>query len=223
MGDMLPIDRGILILPDEVTHDTYRWLAEILLMKADQRIVLYCAGDGGSVRPGLAIVDLIYQHGHVVGMLPGWALSVHGWIWAACQERYVYPHGGIGVHKVGYSELNRGLDSKSAGQLVGELEQYERYISGIFAGASRASAAWWFEQIQKAGREEYDTYPAARLFGLDMARPAREFVMLGTQRVTQERGLFVENNGRVEKGDDELPHRIPWLSSVRIRRLLWSE
>lgn len=195
MGDVLPIDRGIVILPDEITHDTYRWIAETLLMKADRQIVLYCAGDGGSVRPGLAIVDLIYQHGNVVGMLPGGALSVHSWIWAACQTRYVYPHGGIGVHKVGYSELNRGLDSKSAAQLTSELEQYERYIAGIFAGASRSSADWWFEQIQKAGREEYDMYPAARLMGLAMAKPAHEFVMPGPARISAKTLIALESNG----------------------------
>lgn len=162
---------GIFILPDVIDHAAYEALAELLLTE-QAPLRLYCAGDGGSIRDALAMVDLIRAHGDVLGMLAGTAASCHGVIWAGCARRIVYPNAVLGVHKVGYAELNRGFDTHTAGLLMSELDQYEHLNAQIFARASNQSVQWWKQQIQAPGSQEYRIFTAEDLINLGMARPA---------------------------------------------------
>ena len=121
--------RGIVVLPQEIEHDTYRMLLEALIIAKDRQVKLFCRGDGGCSRTALAMVDLIQHHGDVIGLLPGEANSSHVTIWAGCKERYVYPNGLIGLHKVAWAESSFHADSRSARLISDEFERAERRMA----------------------------------------------------------------------------------------------
>jgi len=175
------LEKGIIILPNEIGHDAYEMIAEALLSNPDREIKMYCAGDGGSPRDGFAIVDLVQAHGQVVGMLAGLACSAHSFIWTSCAKRFVYPHGAIGVHKIGYSELNRALDSRTAQQHIAELEMYERWMAKLYAGDAQDDSDSWYKVIQEAGRDEYMIFPAEILVKMGMARDVGELKLTPPQ------------------------------------------
>lgn len=178
--NMEPVGDSTYILPNQIGHEDYQIAAKVLLSNPQAQIILYCAGDGGSVRDAFAIVDLIRAHGNVVGMLAGTACSCHSIIWASCSQRYVYPYAVLGIHKVGYGELGRGLDTKTALQLIDELGTHERYMAEIYASASNKSIQWWHKAIQEAGRDEYRLLTSAELVSMAMARPFGDFIAQAT-------------------------------------------
>src|SRR5688572_30087298 len=105
------LDRhGVLILSEEIEHDTYVLLLEALLHLGDKPLTLHCHGNGGISAVSRAMVDLIRQHGNVTGLMAGECNSSHGIVWASCQQRYVYPHGALGVHMVAKSQLATRAD-----------------------------------------------------------------------------------------------------------------
>lgn len=193
------LDRGVMVLDAVIDHETYEAVLEGLFMRPEQDVVLYCAGEGGMARMALAIADLVQQHGMVIGMLPGPAMSCHATIWAACGTRYVFPHGRIGVHNVCWT-TQRTLDAQSLDVLAKEFEGLNQETARILAAAAKADVAHWRAAMQAAGSHGFTVCTAADLIAMDMAEPVSKFVQPGTQ-IGQDRGLFVESNGRVEKGD----------------------
>lgn len=171
--------RGIIVLPEEIDHDTYAMLLEGLVIARVERprqpVILYCRGDGGCSRSALAMVDLIREHGNVIGMLPGEANSSHVTVWAGCTERYVYPHAAIGLHKVAYYEMNSRMDSKSA-QLIGrEFEQTERKVATLLAEISNKDADHWFDVMQTTGSSGVTQFDAEEIIAMEMAKPIDTF------------------------------------------------
>lgn len=194
------LDRGVLVLDAVIDHETYEDVLEGLLMRPEQDVRLYCAGEGGEARMALAIADLVQQHGRVIGMLPGPAMSSHATIWAACGTRYVFPHGRIGVHNVCWN-TQRTLDAQSLNVLSNEFEALNRETALIYEAASTWTLGYWQGAMGQAGSHGFTVFDAAALVGMGMAQMARGLAINPAALNGQDRGLFVEDNGRVHKGD----------------------
>lgn len=169
------LGRGVMALGSEIGHDTYRYVLEALLMHPGP-VQIYCAGDGGDSGCALAIADLIGQHGQVTGMLPGHAMSNHVTVWASCQNRYVFPYGRIGVHKVAWDGMNSRTDQQSLARWAKAFDDIERDIAAILAGASDQDVTWWLQRMQQAGSGGIVEFNARTLIAMGMARPAKEYV-----------------------------------------------
>lgn len=94
-------------------------------MRPDKEIRMYCRGNGGSCRTAFAIIDIIQQHGNVVGLLTSEANSNHGVVFAGCPRRYVYPRALLGLHRTALDELYH-VDSPYARNRYDELEAGDR-------------------------------------------------------------------------------------------------
>lgn len=166
--------RGVIVLPQDIEHDTYQYVLEALLTRPGP-VRLYCAGDGGDSGSAFAIADLIREHGQVIGLLPGSAASNHVTVFAACGQRYVYPMGRIGVHKVAWANVNGRTDSQSLWVNAAAFEATERSIAALLASASRLDAEWWFNKMQAAGSGGVVEFDADYIVKLGLARPVQEF------------------------------------------------
>ena len=168
------LNRGVLVLPENIDHSTYELVLEALMLKADEEVQMYCRGNGGDSASAIAIVDLIDQHGNVVGLLPGEAASNHATIWAACQQRFVYPRGCLSLHKVARHSLSSRVDSQSLRLMAEDYERVERVIADILAEASNRSAAFWYNLLQETGSGGLYQFEAKRLIEMEMAKPIAE-------------------------------------------------
>lgn len=168
------LERGVVVLPDEITHEAYRYVLEALVLRPE-RVVLYCAGDGGDTGCALAMVDLIRQHGQVDGMLAGHAASNHVVVWAACAARYVFPYGRIGVHKLAWSSLDGRTDSETLRLWARAFDTSEASIAQVLAEAGERDTDWWLRTIQQAGSGGLIEFDAAWLVAHGLARPVAEW------------------------------------------------
>lgn len=166
--------KGVVVLPNRIEHEVYEYVLEALAIRPEQ-VVMYCKGDGGDVSSALAIVDLIQQHGNVVGMLPGEANSSHATIFAGCQERYVYPNGFMGVHQIAWDSHNGRLDSHNLRLLSVDFDAADGQVAGILAAASNKSMDWWYKVIRDTGSGGVTRYPARQMIQLGLARDVGEF------------------------------------------------
>lgn len=165
-------DHQVIILPDEIEHDSYEMVLESCLRFPDLRLKLYCRGDGGDTRTGLAIVDIIRQHGRVVGILPSEANSTHALIFAGCPERYIYPLGRIGVHMVAWG--NKGhVDSRAAKLTYDEFSQTDRLNAQILAEAClpQWNLEFWLNIINGTGSHGVTQFNSEFLIQCGMAKP----------------------------------------------------
>lgn len=169
------LEKGVVVLPDVIEHDTYLYVLEALIERPE-RVVMYCAGNGGSARDALAIVDLVQQHGHVVGMLMGFALSANSVIWASCIKRYVSPNGGIGVHRIASRQSDSLIDIAKVNLIAEEYTYIEARMIEIYAAASRLHERTWHGILQEAGSDWYRWFGAAKLVGeMGMAQDISEY------------------------------------------------
>lgn len=171
-------ERGILILPEDISAETYELVLEAMMLRPSAEIRMYCRGDGGESRAEIAIVDLVCQHGNVTGILPGSALSAHAIIFAACARRYVYPNATIGLHRVAVGEVRTRVDSVYAVLLYQELVRADELASIVLARActdASATPAYWRKEIREAGSGAYSILDYDWMVGtLGMARPISE-------------------------------------------------
>jgi ATP-dependent protease ClpP protease subunit len=165
-----------IILPEDLDHDCYVLIQMACLMYADDTLSLYCRGDGGSCRTANAIVDVIQAHGKVRGILAGEADSSHGIIFAGCPERYVYPHGAIGVHRTTVMQIDM-VDAPYARNRHDDLEAGDQLNARILASAcptgSDLTADWWYKQIDETGKG-LRLFDSAFLVSKGIAKPASE-------------------------------------------------
>jgi len=170
------------VLPETIHHSTYEMVLEALLIKSGAELRLYCRGNGGDSASALAIVDLIDQHGNVVGLLPGEAASNHALIWAACHRRFIFPRGCLALHKVARHSLSSRVDSQSLRLIADDYDRVERLIADILSLASTEAPTFWYHLLQETGSGGLCRLEAERLIDLEMARPIIELereVMLG--------------------------------------------
>jgi ATP-dependent protease ClpP protease subunit len=168
------LEKGIVVLPNHINHEVYEYVLEALMLRPEQ-IVMYCKGDGGDVSSALAIVDLIQQHGHVVGMLPGEANSSHATIFSGCSERYVFPNGVIGVHQIAWDSHNGRLDSHNLRLLSVDFDAADAQIAWILAAASNKSRDWWYKVLRDTGSGGVTQYRAGQMIQLGLARDVAEW------------------------------------------------
>lgn len=165
-----------IILPEDLDHDCYVLIQMACLMYPGDALTLYCRGDGGSCRTANAIVDIVRGHGKVRGVLAGEADSSHGIIFAGCPERYVYPHGAIGVHRTTVMQIDM-VDAPYARNRFEDLESGDRTNARILAEACPAgsdlTAEWWYKQIDETGRG-LRLFDSAFLISNGIAKPASE-------------------------------------------------
>jgi ATP-dependent protease ClpP protease subunit len=167
-------EHKIIILPEQIAHDTYRLIVEATIRCPDDEIDLYCRGEGGYSADTFAIVDIIRRHGKFVGLALGAVVSSHVTIWASCQKRYVYPHGRLGLHSVlsGVS-MPEYMDAKTFIQKGSNCLHIDQADAEILAGSSNKDAIFWLDKINNAalGLEWITT---AQIIQYDLAWPIAE-------------------------------------------------
>lgn len=170
-------DHGVLILPDDIDHAVFVLVVTACLMRHDQPIKMYCCGDGGEAPTARRIVDVIAQHGRVIGLLPGDANSAHGVIFAGCSERYVYSGAGLGVHRVARGGIN-GLDAMHAQAQYDEMDGLDRAAAKTLAAAcndqKKYGESYWYRAIDRQGRNGVKRFDADFMIKCGIARPISE-------------------------------------------------
>lgn len=167
-------DHGVLILPEELDHDVFALVLTACLMRPDQEIRLYCRGNGGDSRTSYAIIDIIQQHGNVVGLLTSEANSNHGVIFAGCPRRYVYPRARLGLHRTSLSEMYH-IDAPYALNRHEEMETSDHTNARVYAAACKDQTQWgesfWYQQIDQQGSRGLILFDAPFLIECGMAQP----------------------------------------------------
>jgi len=170
------LDRhSVLILPEEIEHSTFVLLLEALLHLDGKPLVLHCHGNGGISAVSRAMVDLIRQAGNVTGLMAGECNSSHGIVWASCQQRFVYPHGILGVHRVAKSQVSTRFDGQTFEQFAADFNRMDMENSHILASASNKPSDWWYERIVETGSGGTTNFTATQLVLMDMAKPISEY------------------------------------------------
>ena len=185
------IDYNIIVLPADITADTYTMLAETLILRQQQEITLLCAGDGGDSDIAVRIIDLIRAHGGVTGILPGGAYSSHAAIFAACANRYVYPNARLGVHTVALAGSPARADAKYIRQLANDMDATDAVFAETMANACSTSP-WsderhWEQIFQQAGSGSFRLFGSEHLVSMmGMAKPIAELPRLTQKAVADE-------------------------------------
>ena len=145
-------DRKTIILPDEIDHDAYSLVVEAAILYPDDEIDLYCRGEGGYSGDAFAMIDIIQQHRKFVGLLVGAVVSSHAVIWAACNTRYVYPHGKLGLHGVITThERTDFMNAKAFFQKARANERIDYESARLFASISNNDIEHWRLLIENTG------------------------------------------------------------------------
>jgi ATP-dependent protease ClpP protease subunit len=167
---------GLLILPDDITHETFALVVEATLICEGRPFTMHCHGEGGDSCAAGAIVDVITQHGQVTGLLAGDANSCHGVIFAACAKRYVYPGGRVGVHRVALESIGH-VTADYAFSKARELEAHDWRNARILASACSDQTLYgdnfWYRMINDNSRGLHHL-AAVKLIEYGFARPIRE-------------------------------------------------
>lgn len=205
-------ERGVIVLPETIEHETYRDVLALLLLAetawVDKPIRMFCAGNGGSAPAAIAIVDLIRAHGNVIGMLAGQADSSHAVIWAGCKARYIYPYGSIGVHCLKWDGLPERQDRQSMRHRENELLIGEAAIAAVIGDACDAEhgSDFWLEAMRKAGSDGVKLFTSGEVLMMGMARPISEYnsrVPVFTTGVSgQHQSLMFDNLKFMRDGGD---------------------
>ena len=181
-------ERGVIVLPQDIEHATYVDVLSLLLLAetewADKPIRLYCAGDGGSAPAAISIVDLVQQHGNVIGMLAGEATSSHVTVFAGCPERYVYPNASIGVHRLAWPDVGTRQDRVSLDNRAAELQIGEAKVASILAKASCKDEDWWLSEMRSAGSDGVRIFTTTDIISLGLAQHVSEYPPRGMHSVT---------------------------------------
>lgn len=186
------LDHRIIVLPADITADTYTMLAETLILRQHQPITMLCAGDGGDSDAAVRIIDLICAHGAVTGILPGGAYSSHAAIFAACGKRYVYPKARFGVHAIALAGAPARVDAKYARQLANDMDATNRVFITVMAEACsehpwRSVKHWERNVFREAGSGSYKLFGSEHLVSmLGMARPIAELPRLTQKEAADE-------------------------------------
>ena len=176
--EKLITERGVIILPEDMGHEAYELVLECLLRAEDSwhdTIRLFCRGDGGCARSALAIVDLVREHGNVAGMLAGEAHSSHAIIWAGCPQRYVYPMGAIGLHRVAVNGLSSRQDAVSLKAFAEEYAATDRRMVKVLNEACPFHGPFWINLLEETGSGGVKMFSAADLISMEMAKPVSEY------------------------------------------------
>lgn len=168
---------GVLILPEELEHDVFALVLTACLMRPDKVIYMHCRGNGGDSRASYAIIDVIQQHGNVVGLLASEANSNHGVIFAGYPRRYVYPRAQLGLHRTAMNELNH-VDAPYAKNRYHEFEASDRANAKIYAAACQDQTLWgesfWYQHLDRQGSHGVVQFDAAFMITCGMAKPISE-------------------------------------------------
>src|SRR3990172_580319 len=108
-------------------------------------------------------------------MLAGDAASNHVTVWASCAQRFVFPRGRIGVHKVAWKSLNGRTDSLDLELWAAAFRASDLQNAAILASASKLPADEWFRTIQATGSGGVTEFDAEQIVALGLARPVGEF------------------------------------------------
>lgn len=139
---------GVFVLPEEISHDVYATMVEVVRRRENQEITLFCRGNGGDSRSALAIVDLLRWHGFVTGVLISEANSSHGVIWAGCYKRFITENGLLGIHEVSVYPPHT-MDGNHARLMTAELERVNQQFARVYASASNQDFDWWLERLNQ--------------------------------------------------------------------------
>jgi hypothetical protein len=167
------LKKNVIVLPNGISPDAYEYVLEALMDTPDQKVQLYCRGNGGESRDAFAIADLIQQHGQVIGILAGAACSSHIICWAACSERYVYPYGALELHMVS-SYISVPIDFTYAKLLAEGQDLADRRTAELLAKISEISCEYWLTMIHSASSSGSTAILADELIAKGMARPIGE-------------------------------------------------
>lgn len=197
---------GVLVLPEDVNHAAYELVVEALLFAehvGHETVVVYCAGMGGELNSALAIADLLIQRKATIGLLPGQADSCHADVWLACEERYVYPMGHMGIHQVKYTFYDKThVDERYAKMLLHENDHYNRRSARLLARASGMLESHWLEKLDKVGAHGVFHLTADDLISLGIAKPIAAYVASSRLQTSPH---VVEGDSSVPEGEPPVP------------------
>ena len=165
--------RGLFVMPQEIDHEAFNLVVYVCALYADKPLTFHCQGDGGDCTAAMGIVDVIRHHGRVTGLLAGEANSCSGVIFAACNPRYVYPYGSIGIHASTMDQISR-VDRAYAHTWTKELETTDRQFAEIYSDASDTGVDYWHEMIKAQGGNGYNRLNASMIINRAMAHPISE-------------------------------------------------
>jgi ATP-dependent protease ClpP protease subunit len=211
------LEKGVAVLPNHISHEVYEYVLEALAMRPEQ-IVMYCKGDGGDVSSALAIVDLIQQHGNVVGLLPGEANSSHATVFAGCKERYVFPNGVIGVHQIAWDRHEGRLDSHNLRLLSVDFDAADAQVAEILASASNKSRDWWYRVLRDTGSGGVTQYRAGYMMQIGLARDVGEW-KLSPDKPSPPAPLPHGEGSKAEDNPNEAVPARTWTSQDALKNL----
>lgn len=171
-SDCTLIGHDTIFLPSIIEADTFKSFLEIyqkIREKGEGRVWLYAMGNGGDVDSGLAIVDIIQLDGEFSGILMGEALSTHGFIWAACQDRYVSKNGSLGLHHVMVVGEGTQMNHYDLDILSRQMKDMNMKIIQLYQDASNQGENFWERIMKRNESASLNQLNADVLIRIDMA------------------------------------------------------
>lgn len=167
----------LMIMPDVIEHETYQDVAKSLRLWGNTQVTLLCAGSGGSSRAAIAIADAIDSHGQVIGVLHGWAMSSHGYVFAACQKRYIGRNAVIGLHNPAFHGYEGPMHPGDLERLRVELDLITVQAAKLLAQASNQPVENWMDIFNATGSNSYKLLDAQAIIAYEIAQHSGNFVL----------------------------------------------
>lgn len=169
------LSKGLIDLGGEINEEMAMYVREALMILAtndNPAIKVIITSDGGNVRVGLAIYDMLKSyHGRVTGVICGFCRSSAMVVLQACGERLSLPHTKMKIHDVlvNIQELksevilNRRQFNQFYESLARDVRQDQRAINKIYSSRSGQSLRF----IRQLSEEDRNlTVQEALEFGL---------------------------------------------------------
>lgn len=167
------LQRGVIVLPEQIDHEAYLYILEAVLELDGKRGKVFCHGTGGATTSAFAICDLFSENENLIGILIGDARSSMSYIFCSCYRRYVYPNATLGIHRPSYNS-DRWMDGRGFDNLTEELRMTEQRMISLYTRASNRDAVYWRELLNRAGGDFLLHLDAEQCIELGLARPFGE-------------------------------------------------
>lgn len=156
------LSRGIIDLGGDIDEDMGMYVRDSLMILAANEnpdIKVIITSDGGNVKVGLAIYDMLKCYpGKITGIISGFCRSFASVVLQSCEVRLALPHAKMKIHDVLISIenlrsaviLNRGQLDQFMESLAQDVKQDQRAINDIFSLRSGQT----LQTIRQLSREE---------------------------------------------------------------------
>ncbi|QPC82105.1 ATP-dependent Clp protease proteolytic subunit [Phototrophicus methaneseepsis] len=168
-------EKKLIILHDDISHETYELIAYAVVNYPGEEITLWCRSDGGCSRSGQAIAELIKMHGHFVGVMVGDCFSIAVTIFAACQTRYIAQTASIGLHTISFRGDGVRFDALALKHSMEEMGEADRIQAHWLSAASEWAPGTWLKIIESAAHSTCKMMKAEELTEIGFAKPMEDY------------------------------------------------